>query len=67
MEPQKTSKSQSNCGKKKKFFFQQRSQELIMGKDCLLNKWCLDSHIQKRETGPLLYSIQKSTQNGVET
>ena len=23
-----------------------------MGKDCLLNKWCRDSHIQKRETGP---------------
>lgn len=38
-----------------------------MGKDCLLNKWCRDSHIQKRETGPLLYSIQKSTHNGLET
>ena len=28
--------------------FQQRSQELIMGKDYLLNKWCWDSHMQER-------------------
>ena len=57
MEQQKTSNSQSNYEKKTKTNnFQQRSQELIMGKDCLLDKWCWDGHIQKRETGPLLYS-----------
>ena len=49
MEQQNTSNSQRNCEKKTTTNnFQQRSQKLIMGKDCLLDKWCWDGHIQKK-------------------